>query len=120
MIYIDFDLQFSSLLQNLDSREFAQMSDSEKLSIVQPPDDILEFVTSMARYNLQQGGVMILDSLNSLQNLLTDDRATKGSKEAESEDRAHSHGSAKHFSILCRLTNHNQRDQGTLEIPELG
>jgi hypothetical protein len=82
IIYIDFDLQFSSLLQNLDHREFVQMSDSGKLSVVQPPDDILDFVASMARYELQRGGVLILDSLNSLQNLLTDERTSKGSKEA--------------------------------------
>jgi hypothetical protein len=80
--YVDFDLQFSSLLQNLDRGEFVRMSGSEKLRVLQAPDDIPDFVASMAGYKLQQGSVLILDSLNSLQNLLTDDMGTKGSREA--------------------------------------
>jgi len=80
--YVDFDLQFSSLLQNLDRQEYVHMSDSGKLHVVQPPDDILDFVTVMAGYKLPRGGVVILDSLNSLQSLLTDERTNQGSKEA--------------------------------------
>ncbi len=78
--YIDFDLQFSSLLQNLDPIQYDRISNGGKLVVFQPSDDILDFVESLAAQNMQTGGVIFLDSLNTLQNLLTDDMSSRGSR----------------------------------------
>jgi len=82
VIYLDFDLQFSSILQNLESSRFDLIRSTGLLHVLQPSDEILEFVESLAQYKFHSGGVIVLDSLNSLQNLLTGGRIGEGSKEA--------------------------------------
>ena len=78
--YIDFDLQFSSLLQNLDREEFDLIHDTGRLVVLQPSYDVFEFMEAIAGWRMQIGGILILDSLNSLQSILTDDTSNKGSK----------------------------------------
>lgn len=82
VMYVDLDLQFSSLLQNLDETAYAQFQNSGRLVVLQPPDDILEFVNSLALQERRGGGVLFLDSLNSLQNILTEDTSRTEGKRA--------------------------------------
>ena len=82
VIYLDFDLLFSSFLQNLESSELDREITNRNLIVMQPTDDILEFIRNIAFEKMKQGGALILDSLNSLQNLLNDDEISRGSKEA--------------------------------------
>lgn len=70
VFYIDYDLQFSSMLQNIDSVLYESMIGTDKLTVFQPSDDMLDFVGAVASTRIQNGGVMVLDSLNTLQNLL--------------------------------------------------
>ncbi len=80
--FLDFDLQFSSMLQNLCPQEYNLLNDAGRLTVLQPTDEILDFISTLATYDMKSGGIMVLDSLNSLQNLLTDDQLTEGQKEA--------------------------------------
>ncbi len=80
LIYVDFDLQFSSLLQNLDSASYEGLTKSGKLKVLQPSEDILDFAEGISGQEMQSGGALILDSLNSLQSLLTDEASNRGSK----------------------------------------
>jgi hypothetical protein len=67
--YIDFDLQFSSLLQNLSNSKF-RLIVNENLQILQPGPtvtDFFPFVFQAARNE----GLIIMDSLNTLQNMLS-------------------------------------------------
>lgn len=82
MTYIDLDLQFSSLLQNLDQAAYDRLANSRKLVVLQPPDDVLELVELIASQKMQKGGILILDSLNSLQNILTEDGSKQQMKAA--------------------------------------
>jgi hypothetical protein len=71
VLYVDYDLQFSSSLQNLEYTEYSRMVKKENLLVLQPSDDTIEFVSQIASIQMRRGGVLILDSLNSLQNILT-------------------------------------------------
>jgi hypothetical protein len=82
VMFLDFDLQFSSVLQNVEASRYDLIRSTGLLHVLQPSDEILEFVESLAEYKLHSGGVLVLDSLNSLQNLLTGERIGEGSKEA--------------------------------------
>jgi len=82
ILYLDFDLQFSSILQNVGSSRYELIRSAGLLHVLQPSDEILDFLESLAEYKLQSGGVLVLDSLNSLQNFLTGESIGEGSKEA--------------------------------------
>ncbi|MGI0090893.1 MAG: hypothetical protein ACREBS_04210 [Nitrososphaerales archaeon] len=67
--YIDYDLQFSSLVQNLPDEEFNKLKD---LTILQPRDEALaDSVITLASESMRTGGLIILDSINTIQNLLS-------------------------------------------------
>jgi hypothetical protein len=55
---------------------------NRNLVVIQPTDDLLDFIHDIALEKMEQGGALILDSLNSLQNLLNDNQFNRGSKEA--------------------------------------
>jgi len=80
VVYVDFDLQLSSQLQNLDLIHYDRINCGGRLMVLQPNDEILDFVESISFQNMQQGGLLVLDSLNTLQSLLTDDTSSRGSK----------------------------------------
>jgi hypothetical protein len=80
--FVDFDLQFSSILQNLDDSSYRLIDGRRHLSVMQPSNKILDFVGNISSKKINSQGVMILDSLNSLQAILTDDSSTRGSKSA--------------------------------------
>ena len=42
----------------------------KNLLLIQPSDDALDFVTNIASIRMGQSGILILDSLNSLQNVI--------------------------------------------------
>ena len=67
--YIDFDLQFSSLLQNLSNSKFRQIV-NENLQILQPGPTVTDFIPPVFQV-ARNGGLIILDSLNTLQNMLS-------------------------------------------------
>jgi hypothetical protein len=69
VLYVDYDLQFSSSLQNLEEIEYDKKF-GKNLQVLQPPDDALDFVSQIASKKMHVGGVLILDSLNSLQNVI--------------------------------------------------
>lgn len=78
VIYVDFDLQFSSLLQNIDGKKFSKIADSGRLAVMQPSDDVLDFIGNVSDLKMSSGGIVFLDSLNTLQALLTDSLAERG------------------------------------------
>jgi len=80
VVYVDFDLQLSSELQNLDLIRYDRINCGGRLTVLQPNDEIPDFVESISFQNMQQGGLLVLDSLNTLQSLLTDDTSSRGSK----------------------------------------
>jgi len=69
VLYVDYDLQFSSSLQNLEEIEYDKKF-GKNLQVLQPSDDALDFVSQIASIKMRHGGVLILDSLNSLQNVI--------------------------------------------------
>ena len=69
VVYIDDDLQFSSTLQNIGEIDYGRAF-GNNLQVMQPSDDALDFVSSIASVKMRLGGIMILDSLNSLQNVI--------------------------------------------------
>jgi hypothetical protein len=69
VVYADYDLQFSSTLQNLEEIDYARTF-GKNLQVIQPSDDALDFVTHIASIRMGQSGILILDSLNSLQNVI--------------------------------------------------
>ncbi|MDA4112253.1 MAG: hypothetical protein OK439_06905 [Thaumarchaeota archaeon] len=79
--YIDLDLQFSSLLQNLSDEEYLEIVADRSLHLIQPSDDILDVINFVsASETMIAGGVVILDSINSLQNLVAGSSSTHDSK----------------------------------------
>jgi hypothetical protein len=72
--YVDFDLQFSSMLQNLSSKALDEMNDGGNLDVFQPREgeqaalEVIDHVESLQK--VKQGGLVMLDSLNTLQNML--------------------------------------------------
>ena len=66
--YLDFDLQFSSLLQNISIEEREKFRDITV--IPQLTNDINE-IFSLSQL-CQQGGIVVLDTFNTLQNLMLD------------------------------------------------
>jgi hypothetical protein len=62
--YIDFDLQFSSMLQNGDRKY------NENLQLFQPGPSVLDFVVPMLK-TAKLGGLVIVDTLNTVQNLFS-------------------------------------------------
>ncbi|MDA4129390.1 MAG: hypothetical protein OK457_01340 [Thaumarchaeota archaeon] len=75
--YLDFDLQFSSMLQNVPDDFYAQLV-SKGLLVIQPEDDLAALVNFLAvPGRIQNNGVIILDSVNSLQTLLSSNSSPK-------------------------------------------
>ncbi len=67
--YIDFDLQFSSLLQSLSDDQYNEISD-ELLRVFQPGPNVIDFVAPLFNSG-RKGGLIVIDSLNTAQNLLS-------------------------------------------------
>ena len=67
--YLDFDLQFSSMLQNLSKLEFERISKLD-LNILQPSNNIEDPILTVQESN-RNGGLVVIDSLNTLQNLFS-------------------------------------------------
>lgn len=67
--YIDFDLQFSSLLQNLPDDQFNGLSD-ELLRVFQPGSSVVDFVVPLFNSGRRKG-LIVIDSFNTVQNLLS-------------------------------------------------
>ena len=78
--YVDFDLQFSSLLQNLPEPQFKEIFGGS-LRVYQPSATVIDFVESMMSSEKPKGFV-IVDSLNTLQNLLSVEPTATGPKSA--------------------------------------
>lgn len=83
--YIDYDLQFSSFLQNLSDERFEWIHRNRRLTVIEPTEDAFRFVEAIVAEKLETRGVLILDSLNTLQASLTDATSTQGSKIANQE-----------------------------------
>lgn len=67
--YLDFDLAFSSLVQNLPESEFDILS--KRLRIIQPKETLIGRTVISALALMAKGeGFIILDSLNMMQNLI--------------------------------------------------
>ena len=68
--YIDFDLQYSSLLQNISRQEYEAFA--RDLFLFQPSNNVVpDLVDCIAPSpDIRRGGLVVLDSLNTLQNLL--------------------------------------------------
>ncbi len=82
LLYFDYDLQFSSYLQNIPSDEYSSLS-SNGLNVVQPSDVPSGLVYSFEHLvELGKGGVFVLDSINSLQAILSDNASLRGAKTA--------------------------------------
>jgi len=80
--FIDFDLQFSSLLQNAPNEFYARLV-SNGLLVIQPDNDLTELVNFLAIPGfIRDRGVIILDSFNSLQNLLSSNSSPQRLKTA--------------------------------------
>jgi hypothetical protein len=79
-VYLDYDLQLSSFLQNLNGERFDRICKNGKLTVIQPPDDVLSFVELISGEKIGSGGTIIIDSLNTLQTLLTDQDNGRSSK----------------------------------------
>jgi len=78
--YIDFDMQFSSLIQNMSDEEYSKLI-AEGLALIQPGDDSLDVISFFAsKKKLEKGGVIILDSMNSLQSVLSNNSSSLSSK----------------------------------------
>jgi hypothetical protein len=71
--YLDLDLQFSSLIQNLPTDISRMMWGDERLVIEQPADaGIVEAIfRTQFDSNAQGGGLVVLDSINMMQNILS-------------------------------------------------
>jgi hypothetical protein len=82
VVYFDFDLQFSSLLQNLDQVSYERIAHTGKLLVLQPTNSVPDLLEILATFKPPSGGVIVLDSLNTLQDLLTEGSSEKGSKVA--------------------------------------
>lgn len=67
--YLDFDLQFSSLLQNMPESESKELS-SAKVRVFQPGPNVTDIVTSVADSHFGRS-FLVIDSLNTVQNLLS-------------------------------------------------
>ncbi|MHB1868625.1 MAG: hypothetical protein ACYCPP_06730 [Nitrososphaerales archaeon] len=67
--YLDFDLQFSSMLQNLSKSEFERISKLD-LNVLQPGDNIEDPILTVQESN-RKGGLVVIDSFNTLQNLFS-------------------------------------------------
>ena len=67
--YIDFDLSFSSLIQNIPESEFNELS--RRLRIVQPKESMIwrTLISELAPIAKEEGFI-IIDSLNMMQNLI--------------------------------------------------
>jgi len=69
VLYVDYDLQFSSILQNIDEIDYAGTF-GKNLHVMQASDNALDFISDIASIEMHRGGILILDSLNSLQNTI--------------------------------------------------
>ena len=67
--YVDFDLQFSSLLQNLSNSKFKHIF-NENLQILQPGPTVTDFIIPVSQVARDEG-LIVIDSLNTLQNMLS-------------------------------------------------
>ena len=69
--YFDYDLQFSSFLQNISEDVYSEWISRGPL-VLQPGYDLYDFVEGFSSLSkVHKGGVFILDSINSLQTLLS-------------------------------------------------
>jgi hypothetical protein len=66
VLYIDFDIQFSSMVQNLSEKEFGVLS-SLDLSILTPNDPMEIFDSLITSPN--ESGLVVIDTLNTMQRL---------------------------------------------------
>ena len=80
--YFDYDLQFSSSLQNVSEEMFSDWV-SRGLTVLQPGDDPFDLVAASTYLSkMKRQGVFILDSINTLQVLLSENNLTQAAKEA--------------------------------------
>ena len=100
VIYLDFDLQFSSLLQNLPANEYEDL-DKELLQVIQPRDWFDWYPPF--RGKLRDSGTVVLDSVNTVQNLIANKQISSGTMSAN-------HHSAVLLSILQQLTRFNSKN----------
>lgn len=70
--YLDFDLLFSSFVQNITQQEYAKIATKGMLKMIQPEEHAIEeSLVSLASDFTSRGGFIILDSANMIQNLLS-------------------------------------------------
>ncbi len=98
--YLDFDLQFSSHLQNLPPHEYDRL-DNELLQIIQPRDWFDWYPAFGGK--LRGSGTVILDSINTVQNLIAN-------KQTSSATMSANHHSAVLLSVLQQLTRFNSKN----------
>jgi len=80
--YFDYDLQFSSFLQNAPEPLYSEWL-SKGLLVVQPNEDPLNLVVTFSSLEkIRKGGAYILDSINSLQTLLSPNSSLQSAKSA--------------------------------------
>jgi len=94
-------LQFTSLLQNIRFSSFESLGIGKDLLISGPSDDVLSTLvgSQIPGKEIRSGGVVILDSLNMLQNMLWDD------KTPEIASRVANHRSAVLLSLLSQFSS---------------
>jgi hypothetical protein len=82
LYYFDYDLQFSSYLQNISVNEYTVL-ESRGLTVIQPDNAVLDLINSFEHPGeLRKGGTFILDSINSLQSILSDNTSLQRAKMA--------------------------------------
>jgi hypothetical protein len=98
--YLDFDLQFSSLLQNLTDSEFNRIF-NDNLRVFQPSTDITDIVVPLSKFGGDKG-LIIVDSLNTVQNLLSQ-------KPTPTDLKCANHRAAVFLSALQQLARANSQ-----------
>lgn len=93
--YIDFDLQFSSFLQNLSETEYAKIS-SRELCVFHPNPDSMGDLLLPLMMLVKSGGLIVLDSMNAVQNFLSE-------KNMQSDGRIANHRSAVLITVFQQI-----------------
>ena len=82
LFYFDYDLQYSSYLQNISPGEYSSLI-SMGLSVFQPNNVGADFVNSFEHpEEFGTGGVFVLDSINSMQAILSENASLRSAKTA--------------------------------------
>lgn len=98
--YLDFDLQFSSLLQNLPDDKYDEL-DKELLQVIQPREWFDWFLPFGGRP--RNSGTVVLDSINTVQNMILNKQTSTTTTRAN-------HHSAVLLSVLQQLTRFHSKN----------